>query len=61
MIRLRQSMFDAMLEANAIEDMWSEEPSGWSRTVFRQIGEGHAVIGQDLVYLIGKRRDDISE
>jgi hypothetical protein len=61
MIRLRQSMFDVMVKANAIEDVWPEEPSGWSLTVLRQIGEGHAIIGQDLVYLIRKRRDDISE
>jgi len=33
MIRLRQPMLYAMLETNAIEDMWSEEAPGWSRTV----------------------------
>ena len=61
MIRLRQPMFDAMLEANAIEDVWPEESPGRSLSVLGQIGEGHAVIGQDLVYLIRKGRDDISE
>jgi hypothetical protein len=61
MVRPGQPVLDAMLETNAIEDMWSEEPSGWSLTVLRQIGEGHAIIGQDLVYLIRKGRDDVSE
>ena len=61
MIRLRQSMLDAMLKANAIEDMWSEEAPGWSLTVLGQIGEGHSIVGQDLVYLIRKGRDDVSE
>jgi hypothetical protein len=61
MIRPRQSMFDAMLKTNAIEDMWSEEAPGWSLAVLRQIGEGHPVIGQDFVYLIRKGRDDVSE
>ena len=61
MVWLCQSMFDAMLDANAIEDMRPEEAPGWSLTVLGQVGEGHAVIGQDLVYLIRKGRDDISE
>jgi hypothetical protein len=32
-IRFRQSTFDAMLETNAIEDIWSEEAPGWSLAV----------------------------
>jgi hypothetical protein len=32
-IRLRQPMLNAMLETNAIEDMWSEEAPGWSLTI----------------------------
>ena len=55
----RNAQLDVMLETNAIEDMRSEEASGWSLTVLRQIGEGHAIIGQDLVYRIRKGRDDI--
>jgi hypothetical protein len=61
MIRLRQSVFDAMLRTDAIEDMWPEESSGWSLSVLGQIGEGHAVIGQDVVDLIRKGHDDVSE
>jgi hypothetical protein len=60
-IRLRRSMFDAVFETNAIEDMWSEEAPGCSLAVFGQIREGHAVIGQDLVYLIWKGRDHVLE
>ena len=41
--------------------MRSEESAGWFLTVPGQIGEGHAVIGQDLVYLIRKGRNDDSE
>jgi len=52
MIRLRQTVLDAMLETDRIEDMWPEEAPGWSLTILRQIGEGHAVVGQDLVCLI---------
>ena len=54
-------MFDAMLETDAIEDMWPEEAARRSLTVLGQIGEGHAIIGEDFVYLIRKGRDDISE
>jgi hypothetical protein len=55
------SMLDAMFETNTIEDMWSEEAPGWSLTVLREISEGHAVVGQDRVYLIRKGCDDIPE
>ena len=61
MVRLCESMFDAMVATNAIEDMRSEKAPGGSFTVLGQIGEGHAVIGQDLVYLVRKGRDDVSE
>ena len=61
MIRLRQSMFDAMLKTNAIEDMRSKDASGGSFTVLGQIGEGHAVVGQHRMYFIRKGRDDVFE
>jgi hypothetical protein len=61
MVRLCQPVLDAMLETNAIEDMRPEETPGWSLTVLGQIGEGHSIVGQDLVYLIRKGRDDVSE
>ena len=61
MIRLRQSMFDAMLETNAIEDMRSKKAPGGSFTVLGQIREGHAIVGEDLVYFIRKSRDDVTE
>jgi len=61
MVRFGQSMFDALLKANAIEDVWPEEAACWSLAVPRQIGEGHAVVGEDLVYLIRKGRDDVTQ
>ena len=61
MVRLRQPVLDVMLETDAIEDMWSEEAPGRSLTVLGQIGEGHSIAGQNLVYLIRKGRDDILE
>ncbi len=51
MVGLRETVFDAMLKTHAIEDVRPEEASGWPLAVLRQIGEGHPVIGQDLVYL----------
>ncbi len=61
MIRLRQSIFDAMVETNAIGDVRSEKAPGWSLLVLGWIGEGHAVIGRGLVPLVRKGRDDVSE
>ena len=61
MIGLRQPVLDAMLEADAIEDVRAEEAPGRSLTVLGQIGEGHAVVGQHGVDLIGKDRDDVPE
>jgi hypothetical protein len=54
-------VFDAMLKTDSIEDMRPEESPGGSLTALRRIGERHAIIGEDLMYLIRKRRDDASE
>jgi hypothetical protein len=51
MIRLCQSVLDAVLEADAVEDLWHEEPSCRPFTVLRWIGERRAIIGEDLVDL----------
>ena len=60
-IRLRQSVFDTMLKTYTIEDVRPEEAAGWALAVARQIGECHSVVGEHLVYLIGKCGDDVSE
>jgi hypothetical protein len=60
-IRLRQSVLDTVLKTDAIEDVRPEEPAGRSLAIVRQIGEGHSVVGQDLVYLIREGGDDVSE
>ena len=60
-IRLGQSVLDAMLDADAIEDVRPEEAAGRALAVLGQIGEGHAVVGQHLVYLVGKDLDHVPE
>lgn len=54
MVGLGESMFDAMLQADAVEGMPSE-PGGWSFAVLGQIGELDSVIGQHGVDAIRDR------
>ena len=49
-----------MAAASPIEGMAAQQ-GGRTLAVLGQIGEGHAVIGEDLVYLIRKGCDDVSE
>ena len=60
-IRLRQSVLDSVLKTDAVKDVWPEESSGGSLAVLWQIGESHAVVGEDLMYLIGEGCDDVPE
>jgi hypothetical protein len=60
-IRLRQSMFDAMFMTNAIKDMWPKEASRGALSVLGQIGERHSVVGEHFVDFVWEGRDDVAE
>ena len=53
MVGFGQSVLDVMLVVDAIEDVRAEVSPGWSVAVFRQVGEGHAVVGQHDVDRVG--------
>lgn len=61
MVGLGQTMLDAVLDANAIEDVRSEELSARSSPVLKQVGECHAVIGQDRMNLVRECGHDVPE
>jgi hypothetical protein len=48
-IRLGQSVFDTVFKTDSIKDVRSQETSGRAFAILWQVGEGHPIIGQDLV------------
>lgn len=60
MIGLGQAIFDVVLSADAVEDV-TEAHGGWACAVLGQIGEGHAVVGQDRMDFVRKDPDDVPQ
>jgi hypothetical protein len=58
MVGLGQAMLDAVLDTDAIENVRSEKLSAWPSPVLRQIGEGHAVVGQHRGNLVEEGSHD---
>ena len=56
-IGLGQSVLDAMFDADAIEDVRTEQASAGSLSVLGQVGEGYAVVGEHNVDLVGEGLD----
>ena len=52
-IGLSEPMLDAVFDAHAIEDVRAKEAAAGSFAVLGQIGEGHAVVCEHDVYLVG--------
>ena len=53
-IGLGQPVLDAMLDADAIEDVRTEQTCAGPIPVLGQVGEGHAVVREHDVDLVGK-------
>jgi hypothetical protein len=60
-IGLGQPVFDAVGEADAVEDVRAEEAAAGTIPVLGQVGEGHAVVGEHGVDLVGKGLDHIRQ
>jgi hypothetical protein len=58
-IGLGQAVFDAVGNTYAVKDMRPQEAAAWSVAVFKKVGEGHPVVGQHGVNLVGKHIDDV--
>ena len=56
-----QPVLDAILGADAIEDMGAKISSRGSVPVLRQIGEGHAIIGEYRMDFVGEGFDDVPQ
>src|SRR6202171_186962 len=61
MVGLGQAMLDAVGGAGTVEDMRAEVTPAGALSVFWQVGEGHAVVGQQGVYGVRESGHDISE
>jgi len=57
MVGFGQSVLDAAGDADAIENVRPEEASTGVVAVPGQIGEGHAIVGEDGVDLVGEELD----
>jgi hypothetical protein len=62
-VRLGQPVLDAVLFADAVEDVASEDGhhGRMTPTVLRQVGERHAVVGEHGVDLVGEDLDHLAE
>ncbi len=61
MVRLGQPVFDAMLDADSVENMRAEKSAAGAVAVFGQVGEGHSVVGQHRVDFVGEGRRDVAQ
>ena len=61
MIRLGEPVFDAVLDADPIENVGAKEPAAGAAAVLGHIGEGHSVVGQHRVNLVGKGRHGVAQ
>jgi hypothetical protein len=60
MIRLSELMLDAILTADAIEDV-SKPPGCWTLPILGEIGESRAVVGEHGMDPVGKGSNDVAE
>ena len=58
---LGEPMLDAVLIANAVEDVACEIPPAGSIAVLRQVGKGHSIVGQHGMNGIRERLDGAAE
>ena len=63
MVGLGQPMLDVMLAADTVEDVASKAGlyGGLAATVLRQVGEGHAIVGEHGMNGIGEGLDDLPQ
>ena len=63
MVGFGQPVLDAVLVADAVEDVAAEDGfhGGMAPAVLWQIGEGHAVVGEHGVDLVGEDLDHLAE
>lgn len=59
-IGLGQPVLDVVGDADAVKDMRAEEAAAGAVAVLGQIGEGHAVVGEHGVDLVGEDLDHVS-
>ncbi len=59
MTGLGKAVLDAVCQADAIKDMGAQMAPCWALAVLGQVGEGHAVVGEDFVDLVWEGRDDV--
>jgi hypothetical protein len=60
-IGLGQPVLDAVLHADSIEDVGSQEAAAGAVPVLGQVGKGHAVVGEHGVDLIGEDLHGVAE
>src|ERR1043166_2330881 len=60
MVELCQTMLDAVFEADAVKDM-PEPRGGRVGSILRQVGKGHAVVGQHRANFIREGGDDMAQ
>ena len=60
-VRLGEPVLDAVLAADALEDVAAAVAVGHAASVPGLLGEGHAVVGQHRVNPIRERRHDIAQ
>ena len=61
MVGFGEPMLDVIGDADAVEDVWSNEASGKTVSALGQIGEGHAVVGEHGVDFVGEDVDYVPE
>ncbi len=61
MIRLGEPVLDAVLDADPVENVQAEKSTAGAAAVFGQVGEGHSVVGQHRVDLVGEGRRDVAQ
>jgi hypothetical protein len=60
-VGLGEPVLDAVLAADAVEDVGAQVAPRRPVPVLRQVGEGHAVVGEHGVDRVGERRDDLPQ
>jgi hypothetical protein len=61
MLGFGKPLLDAVFITDAIKDVRTEESTAGTVTILWQIGEGHTVIGEHNVDLIGEGGHDIAQ
>ena len=60
-IGLGQPVLDAVLHADSVEDVGSQEAAAGAVPVLGQVGKGHAIVGEHGVDLIGEDLHGVAE